>query len=128
MKWMTFKIQQEPGFRINLRDLIIIAVLIILSYTLFSITGDESISLLPLYVGLSFFLFCNVFRIGNRLEACWYIPFTLTFTSSFYFTENFWVPVLLICEPIKVLLILYRIKKGSYHGVFYKLLSKGSIL
>ena len=36
---------------------------------------DSNMYWLPPYVGLSFFLFCNVFRIGSRMEIFWYMPF-----------------------------------------------------
>jgi len=38
-------------------------------------TLGTGIALLPAYLGLTFFLFCNVFRVGNRLEIFWCVPF-----------------------------------------------------
>jgi hypothetical protein len=120
MKWLTFKIQLEPGFRINLTDLIILVALIIISFVIYTITAKGYIFLLPLYIGVTFFLFCNVFRIGNSLEPFWYIPFTITVIYGFYHVENFWTIVLLVGEPLRLFLILYRIIRGPYRGVFYK--------
>jgi len=77
MKWtrfLTTKIQKEPGFRLNLIDIGLIACLILVTWLLHPIFQEGWLFLLPLYIGLSFFLFCNVFRIGNWLEPFWYIP------------------------------------------------------
>jgi hypothetical protein len=127
MKWLTFKKQIEPGFRFNLIDLIFLVFLIVLSYLIFTITQEKGFYLLPLYIGLTFFLFCNVFRIGNSLEPFWYIPFLITFWAGFYTRDNFWPLILLICEPLKAGLIIFRIKKGNYIGFFYKQLGSYSI-
>ncbi len=89
MKWLTFKVQRTPGFRFNLTDLGLILVLFAIATILYILLPESSIFWMPLYFGLSFFLFCNVFRIGNMLE------------------------------PIRWLLILYRIRKGPYVGVMY---------
>ena len=121
MKWLTFKIQIEPGFRFNLIDSSFIIFLCVLSVFLFNQLPDKSLFWVPLYLGLSFFLFCNVFRIGNRLEPFWYIPFTLVTAISLY-TLNmllFWWLVLLFLEPMKWVLIIYHIKKRRYVGIFY---------
>ena len=126
MKLITFKTQHEPGFRLNLTDLIFLLLLMGLSCFIFTVTGDRGLYLLPLYIGLSFFLFCNVFRIGNRLEAFWYVPFIILFLAGFYFMENFWPPVLLVCEPLKAALIITRIRRGGYEGIFYDKLQKYS--
>ena len=122
MNWLTFKIQQEPGFRFNLADFGFIVFLCALSALLLNQLPDKSLFWIPLYLGLSFFLFCNVFRIGNRLEPFWYIPFTIVAAACLY-TLNlplFWWLVLLFLEPLKWALIIYRIKAGQYRGVFYQ--------
>ena len=126
MKLLTFKIQHEPGFRLNLTDLILLVILMVFSGFIFTVTRDRGLYLLPLYIGLSFFLFCNVFRIGNRLEAFWYVPFIILFLSGFYFMENFWPLILLVCEPLKAALIIVRIRRGGYEDILYKKFGKNS--
>lgn len=124
MKWLTFETQEEPGFRFNLIDLSLILFLLLVSY-LFHITIPfGSYYLIPLYVGLTFFLFCNVFRIGNNLERVWYIPFILITVLSFSRPDIYWKLVLCICEPLKIGLILYRILRGPYWGVFHRQINK----
>jgi len=120
VKWLTFDIQKAPGFRFNLTDMLLILCLILISYLFYWLSPLHYYYLLPLYVGFSFFLFCNVFRIGNNLERIWYIPFIIITILTFNRPDLYWKLILIICEPLKVGLILYRIIKGPYRGVFYK--------
>lgn len=126
MNILTFKVKKEPGFRINLSDLIILIVLGIISYLIYRFTTEGYLFFLPLYIGFTFFLFCNVFRIGNRLEPFWYVPFVLCVIYGLYDLKNLWPVILWICEPLKIILILYRIKKGPYVGIFHRV-GKGNI-
>lgn len=126
MKWLTFEIQRASGFRFNLVDLTLILFLLLLAYTARHFMPQSSLFWIPIYVGISFFLFCNVFRIGNRLEPWWYIPF---FAAAVYALaslrlELFWWSVLVFFEPLKWGLIIYHIRYRSYHGAFYKYLGK----
>ncbi len=118
MKWLTFDIQRSPGFRLNLIDIGFILFLCGLAVMAYQWLPGSSMFWLPLYLGLSFFLFCNVFRIGNRMEIFWYIPFILVAGYS-VFTMNmnhFWLLTLFVLEPVKWALIGFTIKKSSYHG------------
>ncbi len=120
MNWLTFEIKHSPGFRFNVIDFIFIVASGILSFLIYNETPNLSLYLIPLYLVFSFFLFCNVFRIGNKLEVFWYIPFTLIAIVSIYnFNLNlFWFGIMIILEPIKLILILYKIKNGPYYGIF----------
>jgi phosphoglycerol transferase MdoB-like AlkP superfamily enzyme len=120
MKWtrfLTFKIQKEPGFRLNLIDIGLIACLILVTWLLYPIFQEGWLFLLPLYIGLSFFLFCNVFRIGNWLEPFWYIPFTIALFFLNKQPEILWWLILLVFEPLKVILIAYSMKRGDDRGI-----------
>ncbi len=125
MKWLTFKIRKEPGFRLNLIDVIFIAMLCGLGVLLHRLGVALALTALPLYLGLSFFLFCNVFRIGNYLERFWYLPFTVVAICGLYYREYemMWWTLLLVLEPLKWLLIAYRIKSSGYVGAGYRLLN-----
>jgi hypothetical protein len=120
MRFLTLKKQTEPGFRFNVVDLIFLVLLVSLSYIIFTVSEERGLYILPVYIGLTFFLFCNVFRIGNRLEPFWYIPFVIVFLTGFYTMDSFWPLVLIVCEPLKAGLIVFRIKKGDYRGAFYR--------
>jgi len=121
MKWLTFEVKRTPGFRLNLVDLGLILLLCAMSVGIRMSMPYSSLFWIPMYLALSFFLFCNVFRIGRRLEPFWYVPFTLVASYGVY-TMNmpvFWLFVLCFLEPLKWLLIGYRVKKGPYVGVMY---------
>jgi len=83
---------------------------------------DLGIFWIPLYLGSTFFLFCNVFRIGNRLEPFWYVPFFLSAVICLYQQDlkSFWLLVLWLLEPIKWGLILYNFRSPDYHGIAYR--------
>ena len=120
MKWLTFKIQKEPGFRFNMIDLILISFLILISVITYRLLPGTGYYFLPLYIGLTFFLFCNIFRIGNKLEIFWYVPFVIITILFFHRPDIYWKVLLPVCETLKVVLIVYRIIKGPYEGVFCK--------
>ena len=121
MKWLTFEIKRTPGFRFNLMDLCIIAGLAGLSALIRLVFPLDYMYLLPLYVGLTFFLFCNVFRIGTRLEYIWFFTFILTAGFGLFSPDRLWFWVLVVCESLKAVLILYRIIRGPYVGVFSRM-------
>ncbi len=121
MKWLTFKIQrQEPGFRFNLIDLGLLLLLGALSLWLRGAMPESSLFAVPLYIGLSFFLFCNVFRIGNRLERIWYIPFAIAAAACIHLDNErmLWMLALFLFEPLKWGLIFHRYRRDDYHGAF----------
>lgn len=113
------KIKRTPGFRLNGIDLIFIGLMCCLSYALHYLLPESSIFGIPLYLVFSFFLFCNVFRIGNRMEPFWYIPFFIltAYSLNSFDMIFFWNCVIYIFEPLKWSLIIYRIWKGPYLGI-----------
>jgi hypothetical protein len=114
---------QPPGFRIDSVDIGFIALLAALTATLWVLMPYYGLQWLPLYLGTTFFLFCNVFRIGNRLEPLWYVPFTLVSIYCLYTLQIslLWQIVTWFLEPLKWALIVYRIVRGPYVGVFSRL-------
>ena len=123
VKWLTFEVQRkEPGFRLNLTDLAFIALLLSLSAGLHYLGMPFALTGLVLYLGATFFLFCNVFRITNRLESWWYIPFALVAAWGLGWGGLGWMwwIILTVLEPWKWLLILYQIRRGNYVGVGYR--------
>ena len=120
MAWITFKKQRKAGFRFNLVDLFFIVFLFLISGLIRYFFPGTSYFFLPLYIGYSFFLFCNVFRIGNRLEVFWYVPFMIITVTFIKRPDIYWIIMLPFCELLKVILIVYRIKKGDYVGILYK--------
>ena len=108
-----------PGFRLDAVDLGFMVLLTALAAALGMLMPFQGLPWLPLYLGLSFFLFCNVFRIGNRLEPLWYVPFALVSVYCLYTLQIalLWQIVLWFLEPLKWGLVAYRIIKGPYVGV-----------
>jgi len=104
---------------LNLIDIAILISVSLLSWFGSDAFSDHYLYLIPIYVGFSFFLFCNVFRIGNRLEPIWYVPFVLLTLYGLARPEIYWLLILGVCEPLRIALILYRIRKGDYVGAFY---------
>src|SRR5689334_499292 len=118
MKWLTFSVQREPGFRINLTDLLLIAALVAASIGWYAYFPEQYLYLLPLYVGGSFFLFCNVFRVGNRVEPPWYVAFVLLVLYGFSQRDFPWLLLLAVCETLRWGLTAYGIRRGPYVGAF----------
>lgn len=128
MKWLTFEVQRsEPGFRLNLTDLIFIALLLSLSVGLHYLAMPFTLIALVLYLGFTFFLFCNVFRITNQLESYWFIPFAVVAAWGVGWGELslMWWVILTVLEPWKWLLIIYHIRRGNYVGAGYRLFQGG---
>ncbi len=124
MRWLTFEVQHEPGFRLNLLDLIFIAALVAASAVWYRTFPYQYLFLLPGYVGGSFFLFCNLFRIGNRMEIPWYITFVAIAVYGFTLPRFPWLLLLTVCEGLKWVLIVYRIRRGVYIGAFHRPLAR----
>ncbi len=126
MKWLTFRKQRAPGFRLNLTDLLVILALGMLAYWLHGERWLDGLWLIPVYVGVTFFLFCNVFRIGNRLEPVWYLPFTVSAAWCVWTVDLALLSqlVLYVFEPLKWALVAFRIWRGPYRGVFAERLGR----
>jgi hypothetical protein len=127
MKLRIFEVQKEPGFRLSVADLGFVVLLAVVSLLLRWLFPGTSHWGLPLYLGGSFFLFCNVFRIGNRLEICWYVPFTVlaAYGVGTDGMDRFWWQVLFVLEPIKWALVGYRVMRGPYWGAGHRLFWSG---
>lgn len=126
MKWRTFEIQREPGFRLNLLDLLFLGLLAAVSFGWYQVFPEQHLWLLPAYVGGSFFLFCNVFRIGNRAEVPWYLTFVALTLHGLLQPQFPWLRLLIVCESLKWALVLWRIRRGPYVGAFHRQLARWS--
>jgi len=114
-----FKVQKEKGFRINLVDIVFILLLIGFSVFIYTYLGDLGYYfLLPLYVGFSFFLFCNVFRLRTKDEMIWTFLFLMIVGITFYFFPNNWVIYTISSSfIIQTVLIVLDIGSEGYRGV-----------
>jgi hypothetical protein len=72
MRFRIYRSQQEPGFRLSLADLAIGVAMVTTSYVLVGTTAWE-LAPLPIHAYLTFFCFCNIFRIGRKQEVVWWV-------------------------------------------------------
>jgi len=115
-----FKVKKEAGFRINFVDMLFITLLIFASYYLHTELGNqENLYLLPLYVGFTFFLFCNVFRLRTKEELIWTLFFLVSSFMSFSFFHESWVLLtFFLSSLLQVVLIGLAISSDGYRGIF----------
>lgn len=116
MKLLIFKRQKEAGFRINLVDIIFILLLFLFSWYIYSLVQSYAfLYLLPLYIGFTFFLFCNVFRVSSKTEIIWTIYFGTISLVTFYFFNANWTLITFSSSFIFTLfLILLDMKSKKY--------------
>ena len=119
MNIRVFDVQKEKGFRINVLDMIFIALLIGSSVAIYSYIGALGYYfLLPLYVGFTFFLFCNVFRLRTRDEMIWTFLFLTIVGITFEHFPNSWVLYTIGASfCIQVVLIVFHVGSEGYRGV-----------
>jgi len=106
------------GFRLSPTDLIILIVG--LGATVLGRNFLADYALLPAFVVLHFFLFCNVFRIARNLELIW----TAVFIVNFFVITNLLgkPPAFAMAAqiPITIAVITREIIHPRYHGIFAK--------
>jgi hypothetical protein len=71
----------------------------------------------------NFFLFCNVFRVARALELIWAVFATvLTITAAVTGFPG-WTLTAICCGLATALVIVYEMKKTSYHGWGWKIIN-----
>ena len=120
MNIRVFDVQKEKGFRINVLDMIFIVLLIGSSVAIYAYIGTLGYYfLLPLYVGFTFFLFCNVFRLRTRDEMIWTFLFLTIVSITFeYFPDSWIVYTIEASFCIQVILIVFHVGSEGYRGVW----------
>ena len=116
MNIRVFDVQKEKGFRINVMDTVFIALLISISVGIYFYIGTLGyLFLLPLYIGFSFFLFCNVFRLRTIDEIVWTLLFLSSVRITFEYFPDSWVLYTMgISFLIQVLLIVFHVGSKGY--------------
>lgn len=112
------------GFRLSLIDVLMIlfTILLVCLYPpdLNNPTSKENLFhyLIP-YIVLSFFLFCNVFRVKTKYELCWLTSATINIIFYLTMYEN--MILFFITQSLCTMIaIIFEIKSDNYHGVFCK--------
>jgi len=111
-----FQHKREPGFRVNAGDILLIGVCLGISAWLSNI-GMGPVSWVPAYVVATFFLFCNVFRIGRAQELVWAACFTAVSMAALYLEMPYWETVLPVSIPVTAAVVFWAWRTGSYNGV-----------
>ena len=113
------KVRKEPGFRFSIADACFIFTGILATILLWYYC--RSIMFLCPMVICHFFLFCNVFRIGQKLEYIWSIIFVVNVLFWLNMAALEWYNIILTQSAITLTVIVIAIFRDDYHGVGYKL-------
>ena len=112
-----------PGFRLSSLDVAVLAV-----GGTAAVSGGISggwIGPLIAYVIGHFFLFCNVFRIARASELLWAFVFILLAASTIVVDYPSWTVTILVSLCVTVLIILWELRRASYHGVAWQRINPG---
>jgi hypothetical protein len=107
-----------PGFRLSLRDVIVLLIGIGLFLGLFKSYVD--VSLIIAFVTGHFFLFCNVFRISRGLELSWAGIFIILSCATIFCDFPNWTITIAISIGATIVVVICEMKKPSYHGIYWR--------
>lgn len=108
--------QRTWGIRFSVVDGIVLALATVVTPWLVSEIG--TLGLIPGFVVLHFFLFCNVFRIRRVPELIWGLCF-VSLAGLLTAVHHFAPAMLMLWQlPVTVILIAREIRHPNYHGVF----------
>lgn len=89
-------------------DYLIYALVLGASLGLYLLMPGSFYFLVPLYIGITFYLFCNVFRVGNAPEAVWYTVFIAVSLLTFHRPYLYLLLILVVCVPLQAGIIIWR--------------------
>ena len=115
------KMQFKPGFRFSLLDAFILITALCAAVFLFPY--DAYYSVLVGFVVLHFFLFCNVVRMSRTPEIIWSFVFLSAFYGQLKLAALSFNLALLISLFMTVVLVIFEIRKPSYHGICWEMLN-----
>jgi hypothetical protein len=107
-----------PGFRLSLRDAVVLVVGIVGSIALGNTFWPAS--LIIAFAVSHFFLFCNVFRISRRLELIWAVIFIALSGITILTKFPGWAVTIASSICATVIVVICEMKKPSYHGVGWR--------
>lgn len=124
MKFRVFRPQKEPGVRLSLADLAIVAVAAGASWLM---SGDpvlHATSPAPIHLVLTYLCFCNLFRIGTGAEMTWAAVFVASWTTLAAWGTDPYPLVLAPTVPALVFVVVWSALYGRYKGVGHDLVAR----
>jgi hypothetical protein len=104
-------IKSRKGLRIIVPNYLPLGFIGLASVAMFYYLPGTYYFLIPLYIGLTFYLFCNIIRVGNFQELIWYSVF-IAITVLFLHDPRLYITLVLgVCVPIQAGIILWRLRK-----------------
>lgn len=103
-----------PGFRLSLRDAIVLAAGAAAALALASMVWWWG--LLIAFVVAHFFLFCNVVRMARPLELAWSALFLALAAATIALEFPGWVATFSISLAATVVVVALQMRRPSYHG------------
>ena len=108
----------QPGFRLSKTDMVVLVIGSLVA--LYLLQHHIYASITVVFVVGHFFLFCNVFRFSRPPELTWATTFVMSYIASIKFDLLSIPAVFLLQALITIVLVLFELKKPSYHGAGWK--------
>lgn len=113
----------SPGFRLSLRDAIVLVAGAGAAYGLAAI--EPWWGAMAAFVVAHFFLFCNVVRMARPLELAWAGAFLALATGTLAFEAPGWPATTLASLAVTLVVVLMQLRRPSYHGVAWQRINPG---
>ena len=118
---MTAPLAFLPGFRISVRDVIVLLLGGVAAWWVARI--DASLSRAVLFTVGHFFLFCNVVRMARRLELIWTAIFLVMAACAQLLGVPTWNQAFAICFAATCVLVAIHARSPAYHGLGWQKLN-----
>ena len=112
-----------PGFRLSVRDVIVIVIGIAAASYLFRVEPWWSFAVL--FVVAHFFLFCNVVRMARPLELVWAATFLALASATLLTEAPGWPLTTAVSLVVTVVIVVVQMRKASYHGLGWQRINPG---
>lgn len=113
----------QPGFRLSVRDVVVIILGVAAASYLTTI--EPWWGFIVAFVVAHFFLFCNVVRMARPFELSWAAVF-LALASATLLTEAPGWPITTgVSLAVTVVVVVLQMRKPSYHGLGWQRINPG---
>jgi hypothetical protein len=108
----------SPGFRFSKLDAAILFVGLFVSADTAAIMFWPGMAIG--FVVAHFFLFCNIVRMERSSELIWAAVFVALAAATILTGRPGWPTTFAISLVVTVVLVIFEMRKPSYHGVFWR--------